>query len=213
MFKITRNFVRLALLVTGILVLLSYGIGAVRMESPMDLWGGIPSSWIPFLLVFMGLAVAGFLVFTWFFLFHWDPNAVDTVQWPWQKNEQSNEHSEHNSEQDEQNEQTELRTKVNGNGGGYAKLLIAYLLFLIPSMFWLELTALHMEMKTTWTQVLVIGCLWLVCFGNILMILLAVSAYRQKIASHTIWPLIGSLFLGIQCIINDGLIWNIKFPW
>ena len=92
-------------------------------------------------------------------------------------------------------------------------VLSQLLLFLIPSMFWLELTALHMEMKTTWTQVLVIGSLWLVCFGNILMILLAFSAHRQKTAPHTIWPLIGTIFLGIQCIINDGIIWNIKFPW
>jgi uncharacterized integral membrane protein len=63
MFTITRNFVRLALLITGILVLVSYAVGAIRMESPMDLWGGIPNSWIPFILVFMGLAVIGFLVF------------------------------------------------------------------------------------------------------------------------------------------------------
>ena len=57
------------------------------MESPMDLWGGIPNSWIPFILVFMGLAVIGFLVFTWFFLFQWTPEAVDSVVWPWQKYE------------------------------------------------------------------------------------------------------------------------------
>jgi len=207
MFTITRNFVRLALLITGILVLVSYAVGAIRMESPMDLWGGIPNSWIPFILVFMGLAVIGFLVFTWFFLFQWAPEAVDSVVWPWQKYE--NTHSEQNSEQ---NEQTGL-TRINNSGSGFAKLLMAYLLFLIPSMFWLELTALHMEMKTTWTQVLVIGSLWLVCFGNILMILLASSAHRQKIAPHTIWPLIGTIFLGIQCIINDGIIWNVKFPW
>ena len=103
-----------------------------------------------------------------------------------------------NSEQNsEQNEQTGL-TRINNSGSGFAKLLMAYLLFLIPSMFWLVLSALHMEMKTTWTQVLVIGSLWLVCFGNILMILLATSAHRQKIAPHTIWPLIGTIFLGIQ---------------
>jgi len=215
MFTITRNFVRLALLITGILVLVSYAVGAIRMVSPMDLWGGIPNSWIPFILVFMGLAVTGFLVFTWFFLIQWAPEAVDSVVWPWQKyehqfNEQNSEQNEQNSEQ---NEQTGLNTRINNSGGGFAKLLMAYLLFLIPSMFWLELTALHMEMKTTWTQVLVIGSLWLVCFGNILMILLALSAHRQKIAPHTIWPLIGTIFLGIQCIINDGIIWNIKFPW
>ena len=205
MFTITRNFVRLALLITGILVLVSYAVGAIRMVSPMDLWGGIPNSWIPFILVFMGLAVIGFLVFTWFFLFQWSPEAVDSVVWPWQKYE--HQFNEQNSEQ------TGLNTRINNSCGGFAKLLMAYLLFLIPSMFWLELTALHMEMKTTWTQVLVIGSLWLVCFGNILMILLALSAHRQKIAPHTIWPLIGTIFLGIQCIINDGIIWNIKFPW
>jgi len=117
MFKITRNFVRLALLITGVLVLISYAVGAIRLESPMDLWGGVPDSWIPFILVFMGLAVIGFLVFTWFFLIQWDPNAVDTVKWPWQKYEQCI----------EPNEESELNTVLErGNGGGYARQELLY---------------------------------------------------------------------------------------
>jgi len=215
MFKITRNFVRLALLITGILILVSYAVGFMRLENPTDLWGGIPDSWIPFILVFMGFAVIGYIVFCWFFLFHWDPKVVDTVQWPWQKYRQADVQSEHDehSEHGEVIEQNEHNIRKVKGGGGYIKILIAFMFFNIPSMFWLELTALHMELRKTWTQVLVIGNLWLVCLGNILLFLLALSAHRQKIAAHTIWPLIGTIFLGIQVIINDGILWNVYYPW
>ena len=40
------------------------------------------------------------------------------------------------------------------------------MIFTIPSMLWLELTALHLELKNILTQVLVIGNLWLVGLGK-----------------------------------------------
>jgi len=45
--EFTRETVRLALYVTGPLVLAAYVFGISRMESPNDLWGGNPSrKWI-----------------------------------------------------------------------------------------------------------------------------------------------------------------------
>ena len=83
----------------------------------------------------------------------------------------------------------------------------------IPSMLWLELTALHLELKSTLTKVLVIGNLWLVGLGSILLGLLSWSAHRQKIGPNTIRPLIGAILLGYHCIINDAIIWNVMYPW
>ena len=80
-------------------------------------------------------------------------------------------------------------------------------------MLWLELTALHVESKSIWTQILVIGNLWLVGLGSILLGLLAWSAHRQKIGPNTIGPLVGAILLGYHCIINDAIIWNVMYPW
>jgi hypothetical protein len=80
-------------------------------------------------------------------------------------------------------------------------------------MLWLELTAFHMQTEANWTQWLVIGNLWLVCLGNILLGLFAWSAHQQGATSDSIWPVVGACMLGIQVIINDGILWNIKYPW
>ena len=78
-------------------------------------------------------------------------------------------------------------------------------------MLWLELTALHLELKSSLTQVLVIGNLWFVGLGSILLNLLAWSAHRQKIGPNAIQPLIGAILLGYHCIINDAIIWNVMY--
>ncbi len=91
--------------------------------------------------------------------------------------------------------------------------MVAFLLVTIPSMFWLELTALHIRTDGNWTQWLVIGNLWLVCLGNILLGLFAWGAHQQGATSDTIWPVVGAVMLGIQVIINDGILWNLKYPW
>ena len=91
--------------------------------------------------------------------------------------------------------------------------MIAFLLVTIPSMLWLELTAYHIQTDATWTQWLVIADLWLVCVGNVLLFLFAWSAHQQGIGSDSIWPIIGAGMLSIQVIINDGILWNLKYPW
>ena len=183
--EVTRETIRLALYITGPLVLASYVFGLSRMENPNDLWGGIPESWRTLNVTCMFVAAAGFLIMWWFFLYRWDVVAVESVQWPWGE----------------------------GNTGGHSRLMLAFLLVTIPSIFWLELTGLHMRTDATWTQWLVIGNLWLVCLGNILLSLFAWGAHQQGVADQSIWPVIGSVMLGIQVIVNDGILWNLKYPW
>ena len=80
-------------------------------------------------------------------------------------------------------------------------------------MFWLELTSLHIRMDAIWSQWLVIGCLWLVVTGNLLLILFGWSAWQSDVSGSSILPLIGASMLGIQVIINDGILWVWKYPW
>lgn len=183
--EISREILRMIVYVFGTLVLVSYAFGLYRMDDPNQLWGGIPESWRPFNVVCMFVSAAGFLLMWWFFLYRWDAAAVEMVQWPW----------------------------GGGNGGGNARLLIALLLVLIPSCLWLELTAYHVRTDYSWTKWLVIGNLLLVCIGNILLGLFALGAHQQSVQSGTIWPLFGAGMFAIQVIINDGILWNLKYPW
>jgi len=183
--EIKRETIRMTLYVLGPMVLASYVIGVYRMDNPELLWGGIPESWQPLNVVCMFIATIGFLIMWWNFLYRWDAAAVETVQWPW----------------------------TSGNDGGHTRLLIAFLLILIPSCLWLELTAFHIRTDYSWTKWLVIGNLLLVCLGNILLGMFALSAHRNKIQPGTIWPIIGAMMFAIQVIINDGILWNLKYPW
>ena len=83
---------------------------------------------------------------------------------------------------------------------------------MIPSMLWLESTLFHINNDYSWTPILVIGVLTLASIGNIMYGLLAYSAYQDGLDGATPM-LIGSVMLSIQCIILDGIVWNVKFPW
>ncbi len=183
--EITREVVRLFVYIFGTLVLASYVIGIYRMDDPNQLWGGIPESWRKFNVTCMFISAAGFLITWWCLLYSWDATTVETIQWPW----------------------------GSGNDGGHERLLLAFILILIPSCLWLELTAFHIRTEGNWTQWLVIGNLLLVCIGNIMLGLFAWGAHQQGVHSGTIWPVIGTSMLAIQVIINDGILWNLKYPW
>ena len=57
------------------------------------------------------------------------------------------------------------------------------------------------------------GNLWLACLGNILLGLLAWGALKQGVGAYAFIPLLGSVMLGLQVIVNDGILWNLKYPW
>ena len=183
--EISRETVRLAVYILGPLVLASYVFGIYRMSDPNQLWGGIPESWRTLNVSCMFVSAAGFLIMWWFFLYRWDATIVEQIQWPWSE----------------------------GGSGGHSRLLIAFLLVIIPAMFWLEATAFHIRTDYDWTKWVVIGTLWLTCLGNILLGLLAWNAHQQDLTSDTIWPVIGAVMLAIQVIGNDGILWVSKFPW
>ena len=52
----------------------------------------------------------------------------------------------------------------------------------------------------------------LVAVGNIMIGLLAYGAYQDGVKGARLM-IMGSVMLGIQCILNDFILWSIKFPW
>ena len=82
--EITRQFIRICVIIFGILVLSSYVYGLSKAEDKMVLWGGIPHSWIKFIVPWMLIAALGWLIYWWTILYSVDASVIDQLRWPWQ---------------------------------------------------------------------------------------------------------------------------------
>ncbi len=182
--EITRQLVLTFTFIFGPLVLVSYVYGLSHTEEPQDLWGGIPLPWQSYIVPFMFIAAAGFLVYWWIVFFQFDQRMFSSLQWPWK----------------------------DPDGKGADRLLLAYTFILIPSTLWLECTLFHLSNDYSWTPVLVIGILILVAIGNVMLGLLAFGSYQDGVDGSG-QMIAGAVMLGIQCVINDCILWSIKFPW
>lgn len=182
--QVSRQFLRIFIFIFGTLVLVSYGYGVSHAPDTTALWGGIEWSQAKFIVPFMFLAAFGFLMYWWIILYQNEASGIDELRWPWGES--------------------------NGHGSG--RLLLAFALVVIPSALWLEATIYHIEHESSWTPMLVVGVLMLVCLGNIMMGLLAFSARQDGVPGGGAM-LVGAVLLGIQCIIFDGIYWNLKYPW
>ena len=181
---VTRQAVLIFTLICGPIVLLSYIYGVSHSENPSELWGGIPESWWTFIVPFMFIAAAGFMIYWWVVFFRLDESTLRDLRWPWGESDDF----------------------------GISRLLTSFALFMIPSALWLESTLFHINSDYAWTPILVIGILTLVSIGNIMMGLLAYAAYEDGVENARMM-IAGSVMLGIQCILNDWILWTYKFPW
>ena len=182
--EVTRQLALVFTLLFGPMVLASYAYGLSHAEKPMELWGGVPETWRGYIVPFMFVAAFGFLMYWYIVFFKFDESAIQSLRWPWGESD----------------------------GDGATRLLIAYFLFLIPSALWIESTILHIENDYSWTPVLVIGTLFLTSVGNLMLGLLAYGSYHDGISGAGLM-IVGAVMLGIQCILNDFIIWVYKFPW
>lgn len=182
--SISRQTVLIFTFIFGPLILASYVYGILRSENPQDLWGGIPLSWQSYIVPCMFIAAAGFIIYWWTVFFQFNTTTFLSLRWPW----------------------------GISDGNGPKRLFLAYTLILIPSALWLESTLFHISNNYSWTPYLVIGLLILVSIGNIMIALLAYGAYQDRIKG-SVQMIFGSFMFGIQCIINDCILWTIKFPW
>ena len=182
--EVTRNVIRIFVLVFGPLVLASYIYGVSHAEDKTALWGGIPTSWQAYIIPFMFVAAAGFLMYWWIALYQLEESEITSLRWPWGESDDS----------------------------GAGRLLLAYALILIPSALWMESTICHLSNDYSWTPLLVIGVLFLTSVGNVMLGLLAYGAYQDGVEGSGMM-IAGAGMLAIQCILNDLVIWSIKFPW
>ena len=181
---VSRDFIRIFTIVSGLIVLLSYVYGVSKSTDPMKLWGGIPDSWQRYIVPFMFVAALGYLIYWWIALFQLEILELENLRWPWS----------------------------DSDGSGMERLLLAYVLFLIPSALWLESTSFHLSNEYSWTPIIVIGTLLFTSIGNIMLRLLAYSAYLDGVQSSELM-ILGAFMISIQCILNDLIIWSMKFPW
>tara|TARA_B100001113_G_scaffold312508_1_gene277001 strand:- start:344 stop:895 length:552 start_codon:yes stop_codon:yes gene_type:complete len=182
--EITRDIVKIFTIVAGGLVLASYVWGVSRLSQPSDLWGGVGGNLQRFSIIFMFVAAIGYLIYWWITLFQMDSLDVSNLRWPWGESDNK----------------------------GTNRLLLSFAIFLIPSALWIESTGLHLRNPTDYTPFLVVGTLLLASVGNIMLGLLAFSAYQDEVPRAG-WLLFGAFALSIQCIVNDLIIWSWKFPW
>ena len=132
----------------------------------------------------MFVAALGYLIYWWIALFQLEISELENLRWPWS----------------------------NSDGLGMERLLLAYALFLIPSALWLESTSYHLSNDLSWTPIIVVGTLLLASIGNIMLGLLAYGAYLDGVQGSQLM-LLGAFMISIQCILNDLIIWSVKFPW
>lgn len=182
--EVSRQMLRIFVSIFGTLVLVSYLYGLSHASDKDALWGGIPWSQAKFIVPFMFVAAFGFLMYWWIILYQNDTSVIAELRWPWGESD--------------------------GHGGG--RLLLAFGLLIIPSALWLEATIYHIENNYSWTPILVVGVLILASIGNIMMGLLGYSAWQDDVPGGGAM-LVGSILLGIQCILFDCIYWNLKFPW
>ena len=181
---ISKDFIRIFTIVSGLIVLLSYIYGVSKSTDPTELWGGIPESWQRYIVPFMFVAALGYLIYWWIALYQLEISELENLRWPWS----------------------------NSDGLGMERLLLAYALFLIPSALWLESTSYHLSNDLSWTPIIVVGTLLLASIGNVMLGLLAYGAYLDGVQGSQLM-LLGAFMISIQCILNDLIIWSVKFPW
>ena len=70
--EVSREFVRKSTFLAGPLVLISYAFALSRLDDWDSLWGGVPETWITYIVPFMFLAAIGFLMYWWVALYKLD---------------------------------------------------------------------------------------------------------------------------------------------
>ena len=182
--QINQDNLKLLTAVAGFFVLLSYVYGVWKAPDRTALWGGIEGGLLKFSATFMFVAAAGYLLMWYTLFFSMSSEEFDSLRWIFS----------------------------DKAGSGVTALFVAFLMFLIPSMLWLESTSFHMRTDYSWTPILVIGILALASIGNIMFILIGFAANADG-TSYGLTIAIGGLMISIQCILNDLIIWSLKFPW
>ena len=93
----------------------------------------------------------------------------------------------------------------------YWYLHIIYLMILIPSALWMDLTFIYMRDGTTLNWFYVVSCLSSVAFFSVVLFLFVVDTYVDKVHWLYFPAVLGSLAFAFHTVFLDGLIWTFFF--
>ena len=167
----------------GPLILASYWRGVGAVDDPLVYWGDVPSSMQSFIVPWMFVAAAGYLLMWHRFFFAWDEATVATLHWPGQQ----------------------------PDGKGVQRLFMVYAAFLLSSMVWIDLTRIYIEAPSMVAAVAIIAVLWTAGLASLAFGLL-VWPSRERLPGAR-FALAGCVMLSIQCTWWDALYWVANFGW
>mgnify|MGYP001212391422 FL=1 len=93
----------------------------------------------------------------------------------------------------------------------YWYLHLIYLMILIPSALWIDLTFLYMKSNTSINWFYVVSCLSSVAFFSVILFLFIVDTYVDNSHWLYFYAVLGSLAFVFHTVFLDGLIWTFFF--
>ena len=169
--------------IVGPLILVSYWRGVAAFEDPLVYWGEVPERMQSFIVPWMFVAAAGYLMMFHRFFFAWSEVEVASLHWPWKEDD----------------------------GNGLQRLFILYAAFLLTSLVWIDLTRIYIEGPSTLGAVAIVVVLWTAGLASVGFGLLIWPA-RERLSGSNI-ALLGSVMLSIQCTWWDAIYWVFNFAW
>ena len=116
----------------GPLILASYWRGVGAVDDPLVYWGDVPPSMQSFIVPWMFVAAAGYLLMWQRFFFAWDEETVASLHWPGQTADQR----------------------------GVQRLFTVYAAFLLSSMILIDLTRVYIEDPSTLVAIATGAGIW-----------------------------------------------------
>ena len=169
--------------IVGPLILLSYWRGVGAFDDPSVYWGNVPEGMQSFIVPWMFVAAAGYLMMFHRFFLAWSEEEVASLHWPWKEND----------------------------GKGVQRLFALYAAFLLTSLVWIDLTRIYIEGPSMLVAVAIVAVLWTAGLAAVGFGVLVWPA-RERLSGARI-VLLGSFMLSIQCTWWDAIYWVLNFAW
>lgn len=169
--------------IVGPLILLSYWRGVGAFDDPSVYWGNVPEGMQSFIVPWMFVAAAGYLMMFHRFFLAWSEKEVASLHWPWKESD----------------------------GKGVQRLFALYAAFLLTSLVWIDLTRIYIEGPSMLVAVAIVAVLWTAGLASVGFGVLVWPA-RERLSSARI-VLLGSFMLSIQCTWWDAIYWVLNFAW
>ena len=118
--------------IVGPLILLSYWRGVGAFDDPSVYWGNVPEGMQSFIVPWMFVAAAGYLMMFHRFFLAWSEEDVASLHWPWKESD----------------------------GKGVQRLFALYAAFLLTSLVWIDLTRIYIEGPSMLVAVAIVAVLW-----------------------------------------------------